>query len=89
VPFEKKDLDIVRLANFGKCKRQFALFKALRDTPRSVKVVCIGQHPDPQLLRSEDRAMMRATYDDIRTNMRHRRSTITNESHPELAQAIR
>jgi glycosyltransferase involved in cell wall biosynthesis len=34
------------LANFGKYKRHFALFKALRDMPRSVKVVCIGQHND-------------------------------------------
>ncbi|MFM8469677.1 MAG: glycosyltransferase [Limisphaerales bacterium] len=46
VPFEKKDLDIVMLANFGKYTRHFALFKALRDMPRSVKVVCIGQHND-------------------------------------------
>ncbi len=44
VPFEKKDIDIVMLANFGKYKRHFTLFKALRDMPKSLKVVLIGQH---------------------------------------------
>ncbi len=44
VPFAKKDFDIVMLANFGKYKRHFALFKALRDLPRSLKVVLLGQH---------------------------------------------
>ena len=46
VPFEQKDIDIVMLANFGKYKRHFALFKALRDMPRTVKVVCMGQYND-------------------------------------------
>jgi glycosyltransferase involved in cell wall biosynthesis len=46
VPFAQKNIDIVMLANFGKYKRHFALFKALREMPRTVKVVCIGQHND-------------------------------------------
>jgi glycosyltransferase involved in cell wall biosynthesis len=43
VPFEKKDLDILMLANFGKYKRHFLLFKALLDMPPSVRVLLIGQ----------------------------------------------
>jgi glycosyltransferase involved in cell wall biosynthesis len=44
VPFEKKDLDIFMLANFGKYKRHFLLFKALREMPASVRVLLIGQN---------------------------------------------
>ena len=44
VPFERKDIDIVMVANFGKYKRHHTLFKALRELPRSLKVVLIGQH---------------------------------------------
>jgi len=36
VPFEKKDIDLVMLANFGKYKRHFVLFKALREMPESL-----------------------------------------------------
>jgi glycosyltransferase involved in cell wall biosynthesis len=43
VPFEKKDLDIFMIANFGKYKRHFLLFKALRDMPASVRVLVVGQ----------------------------------------------
>jgi glycosyltransferase involved in cell wall biosynthesis len=43
IPFEKKTIDILMLAGFGKYKRHFALFKALRDLPRSTRVVLIGQ----------------------------------------------
>lgn len=43
VPFSQKDIDLVMLANFGKYKRHFALFKALRDMPRSLQIVLIGQ----------------------------------------------
>ena len=44
VPFEQKNIDLLMLANFGKYKRHHALFRALRDMPRSLKVVLIGQH---------------------------------------------
>lgn len=43
VPFEKKDIDLVMLANFGKYKRHFVLFKALREMPRKLRIVLIGQ----------------------------------------------
>ena len=43
VPFEKKDIDIFMLANFGKYKRHFLLFKALKNMPASVRVLLIGQ----------------------------------------------
>jgi glycosyltransferase involved in cell wall biosynthesis len=43
LPFEKKDVSILMLANFGEYKRHFLLFKALRDMPASVRVLLIGQ----------------------------------------------
>jgi glycosyltransferase involved in cell wall biosynthesis len=43
IPFEKKDIDILMLAGFGKYKRHFALFKALSKLPTSTRVVLIGQ----------------------------------------------
>jgi glycosyltransferase involved in cell wall biosynthesis len=43
VPFREKDLDIFMIANFGKYKRHFLLFKALRDMPASVRVLLVGQ----------------------------------------------
>ncbi|MEW6304437.1 MAG: glycosyltransferase [Verrucomicrobiota bacterium] len=59
VPYEKKDIDIVMLANFGKYKRHHVLFRALRDMPRSTRVVLIGQHNGARtadVLRAEARA---------------------------------
>ncbi|MGC8828866.1 MAG: glycosyltransferase [Verrucomicrobiia bacterium] len=43
LPFEKKDIDLVMLANFGKYKRHFVLFKALREMPQNLRIVLIGQ----------------------------------------------
>jgi glycosyltransferase involved in cell wall biosynthesis len=43
LPFDKKDISIFMLANFGKYKRHFLLFKALRGMPASVRVLLIGQ----------------------------------------------
>jgi len=43
VPFEKKDIDILMVANFGEYKRHFVLFDALRELPRDFRVVLIGQ----------------------------------------------
>ena len=40
---EKKDLDIVMVANFGKYKRHHVLFRALRDMPTNLRVVLMGQ----------------------------------------------
>src|SRR6266853_4271476 len=36
LPFDKRDISIFMLANFGKYKRHFLLFKALRQMPASV-----------------------------------------------------
>jgi hypothetical protein len=44
VPAGKKDLDIVMLANFGGYKRHHALFAAMREFSRPLRVVCAGQH---------------------------------------------
>jgi glycosyltransferase involved in cell wall biosynthesis len=44
VSFDQKNLDIFMLANFGKYKRHFLLFKALRHMPASVRVLLIGQN---------------------------------------------
>lgn len=43
VPFDKKDIDLIMLANFGKYKRHFVLFKALKQMPESLRIVLIGQ----------------------------------------------
>jgi glycosyltransferase involved in cell wall biosynthesis len=59
VPFDQKDIDLVMLANFGKYKRHFALFRALRDLPRSTRVVLMGQRHGArtrEVLLSEARA---------------------------------
>jgi hypothetical protein len=42
VPFARKDIDIVMLAGFAPYKRHFALFQALRELPRGLRVVLIG-----------------------------------------------
>jgi glycosyltransferase involved in cell wall biosynthesis len=43
LPSDKRDISIFMLANFGKYKRHFLLFKALREMPASVRVLLIGQ----------------------------------------------
>jgi glycosyltransferase involved in cell wall biosynthesis len=43
VPFAKKDIDIVMLANFAPYKRHSSLFRALREIKKDIKVVLIGQ----------------------------------------------
>jgi glycosyltransferase involved in cell wall biosynthesis len=43
VPFADKDIDLVMVANFSEYKRHFALFRALRDMPRSTRVVLLGR----------------------------------------------
>jgi glycosyltransferase involved in cell wall biosynthesis len=42
-PRDRRDLDLVMVANFAKFKRHFALFKALRSMPRRLRVLLIGQ----------------------------------------------
>lgn len=43
LPRQRRDLDLVMVANFAKFKRHFALFKALRSMPRRLRVLLIGQ----------------------------------------------
>ena len=43
LPFPEKDIDIAMIAGFGRVKRHFALFRALRKMPRDVRVVMVGQ----------------------------------------------
>jgi glycosyltransferase involved in cell wall biosynthesis len=43
IPFAEKDIDIVMLANFSRYKRHIDLFRALRDMPKGLRVVLIGQ----------------------------------------------
>jgi glycosyltransferase involved in cell wall biosynthesis len=59
VPFQEKDFDVVMLANFGKYKRHFLLFKALRDMPASVRVLLLGRdngNRDSETIMTEARA---------------------------------
>jgi glycosyltransferase involved in cell wall biosynthesis len=43
VPLAEKDIDIFMLANFAKYKRQHAFFRAMRDLPRDLRIVLVGQ----------------------------------------------
>jgi glycosyltransferase involved in cell wall biosynthesis len=43
VPLANKTIDLVMVANFSEYKRHFALFKALRDMPRSTRVLLVGR----------------------------------------------
>ncbi|HVW10581.1 MAG TPA: glycosyltransferase [Bryobacteraceae bacterium] len=43
VPFARKGIDLVMVANFSEYKRHFALFRALRDMPRSTRVLLVGR----------------------------------------------
>jgi hypothetical protein len=43
VPVAEKNIDIFMLANFAKYKRHHALFAALRDMPRGLRIVLNGQ----------------------------------------------
>lgn len=42
VPYERKDIDIVMLAGFGRYKRHFALFRALSEIEDRFRVVLVG-----------------------------------------------
>jgi glycosyltransferase involved in cell wall biosynthesis len=46
LPSRERDIDIIMVANFGRFKRHFALFKALRKMPPQLRVVLIGQDQD-------------------------------------------
>jgi glycosyltransferase involved in cell wall biosynthesis len=46
LPRSQRDIDLIMVANFAKFKRQFALFGALRQLPRQLRVLLIGQDQD-------------------------------------------
>jgi hypothetical protein len=46
LPRDRRDVDLVMLANFGKYKRHIALFRALRKMPAGYRVLLMGQDQD-------------------------------------------
>jgi glycosyltransferase involved in cell wall biosynthesis len=46
LPPNQRDIDILMVANWGKFKRHFALFQALRRMPEDLRIVLIGQNQD-------------------------------------------
>jgi hypothetical protein len=46
VPRPERQYDLIMVANFGKFKRHQALFAALRDMPRDLRLLLIGQDQD-------------------------------------------
>ena len=75
-PFENKDIDIFMLANFGKYKRHFALFKALRDMPPSVRVRLIGQNNEG---RTADTLLSEADHYGVRNRFELKTNATDNE----------
>jgi glycosyltransferase involved in cell wall biosynthesis len=45
-PRDRREIDMLMVANFGKYKRHFALFRAMREMPRDVRVTLVGQPQD-------------------------------------------
>jgi glycosyltransferase involved in cell wall biosynthesis len=52
LPRDRRDIDILMVANWGKYKRHHALFKAVAAMPASVRVVLIGQDQDARTIDS-------------------------------------
>jgi glycosyltransferase involved in cell wall biosynthesis len=78
VPLEKKDIDLIMVANFGEFKRHFALFRALRTMPREIRVVLIGQEQDGRTsdtLRSEAQIYGVADRFELHCNMAYEKLT--------------
>jgi glycosyltransferase involved in cell wall biosynthesis len=46
LPRSRRDVDLLMVANFGKFKRHFALFRALQSMPRGLRVTLVGQSQD-------------------------------------------
>jgi glycosyltransferase involved in cell wall biosynthesis len=81
VPFEKKDIDILMVANFGRFKRHFLLFKALRKMPASVRVLLIGQEDGDrtgETIMAEARAY----------GVQNRFELLVNAPHPIVVEAL-
>lgn len=45
-PRSERDIDLIMVASFGKVKRHHLLFRALRDMPRTLRILLIGQDQD-------------------------------------------
>lgn len=51
-PTDEKDIDLLVIANFGKFKRHFSLFKALSEMATPIKVTLIGQDEPDRTIES-------------------------------------
>lgn len=51
-PNDEKDIDLLVIANFGKFKRHFSLFKALSEMATPIKVTLIGQDEPGRMIES-------------------------------------
>jgi glycosyltransferase involved in cell wall biosynthesis len=72
LPRDRRDVDIVMLANFGKYKRHIALFRALRKMPADLRVLLMGQDQDTRTadtLREEAACYGVPQQVQIRTNV--------------------
>jgi Glycosyl transferases group 1 len=67
LPFPERDIDIVMVANFGRVKRHFAFFKALREMPSGLNVLLIGQDQDG---RSSDAIYKEAKHYNVHNKIR-------------------
>lgn len=46
LPPNERDVDLIMVASFGKVKRHHALFRAIRQMPRTLRVLLVGQDQD-------------------------------------------
>jgi glycosyltransferase involved in cell wall biosynthesis len=51
-PWQERDLDLVMVANFAKFKRHYALFGALRQMDRRLRILLVGQDQDDRTAES-------------------------------------
>jgi glycosyltransferase involved in cell wall biosynthesis len=81
LPRDQRDIDLIMVANFGKVKRHYALFKALRELPARLRVVLVGQEQDgrtAETIRAEARCF----------GVDRRIHILSNASYPEVVRAL-
>lgn len=81
LPKAERDIDLLMVANFGAFKRHYAFFKALRDVPKSARIVLIGQDQDG---RTRDTVYQEATYYGVGSRIEIR----SNCQYEEVAEAM-
>jgi glycosyltransferase involved in cell wall biosynthesis len=81
LPRDRRDIDLVMVANFGKVKRHHALLAALRRLPRRLRVQLIGQDQDGRTAETM-RALARAYGVEDRLELR------SNAAYQEVADAL-